>query len=97
MYAVIFRAKVSRLDEHYSEMAKQMRDRATNLYGCTEFTCVTEGREEIAISYWPDLDKIREWKEDSEHLAAQALGQSTWYKSYKIEIVEIVREYSSQA
>lgn len=94
MYAVIFRAEINKLDSRYSEVASQMRELATNKYGCTKFISVTEGTQEIAISYWQDQEKIKLWKQDSEHLVAQKLGQSTWYKSYKVQILEILREYS---
>ena len=94
MYAVIFRAEINKLDSRYTEMASRMRDLAINKYGCTDFTSVTGGSQEISISYWQDQEQIKKWKEDAEHLVAQELGQSIWYKSYKVQIVEIVREYS---
>lgn len=94
MYTVIFRAEINKLDSRYSEMASRMRELAINKYGCTEFISVTEGTQEIAISYWQDQEQIKRWKQDSEHLVAQELGQSIWYKSYKVQILEIIREYS---
>lgn len=94
MYAVIFRAEINKLDSRYSEMASQMRELAINKYGCTEFISVAEGTQEIAISYWQDQEQIKQWKEDSKHLVAQELGRSIWYKSYKVQILEILREYS---
>ena len=94
MFAVIFRAEINKLDSCYSEMASQMRDLAINKYGCTEFTSVTEGAQEIAISYWQDQEQIKKWKQDSKHLVAQELGSTIWYKSYKVQVVEIIREYS---
>ena len=56
MYAVIFRAEINKLDSRYSEMATQMRELAINKYGCTEFTSVTEGAQEITISYWQNQE-----------------------------------------
>jgi len=94
MYAVIFRAEINELDECYSGMASKMRELAINEYGCMEFTSVTDGSQEIAISYWLDQEQIKKWKQDSEHLVAQELGLSIWYKSYKVQIVQILREYS---
>lgn len=94
MYAVIFIAEINKLDSRYSEMASQMRDLAINTYGCTDFTSVTEGVREIAISYWQDQEQIKEWKQDARHLVAQELGKTVWYKSYKVQVVEIIREYS---
>ena len=97
MYAVIFKAEINKLDSRYSEVASQMRELATNKYGCTEFISVTEGAQEIAISYWQDQEQIKQWKQDSEHLVAQELGRSIWYKSYKVQILKILREYSTNA
>lgn len=95
MYAVIFRAEISELDSEYSEMAERMRDLAIKHYGCREFTSSMEGNTEIAISYWDSESQIREWKKNSEHVAAQGKGKSKWYKSYTVEVVEIVRKYVS--
>ncbi len=95
MYAVIFRAEVNRLDEAYVEMAARMRKLAMEKYGCTEFTSAIEGANEIAISYWQSQEQIRRWKQDVEHLAAQEFGKSKWYRSYHIQVVEIIREYRS--
>ena len=94
MYAVIFKAEINRLDKSYSETALRMRELAINKYGCTEFVAVTEGNYEIAISYWKNQEQIKKWKQDAEHLVAQELGRSTWYKTYKVEVVELIREYA---
>ncbi|VAW50381.1 Uncharacterized protein YqjZ [hydrothermal vent metagenome] len=94
MYAVIFKAEINILDSRYSEMALQMRELAINKYGCKEFTSVTDGTQEIAISYWQNQEQIKQWKQESKHLVAQKLGQTIWYKSYTVQIVEVVREYS---
>lgn len=95
MYAVIFRAEINRLDQSYSDMAARMRDLAKNTYGCIEFTSVTEGNQEIAISYWRSEEQIIAWKQDPEHKLAQELGYSKWYKSYTVQVVKVEREYSN--
>lgn len=94
MYAVIFKAKTKELDDDYFKMAKHMRELAMGEYGCLEFTAVSEGSEEIAISYWDSLEQIERWKENSEHLVAQRLGREKWYEEYSVEIVEIIRAYA---
>ena len=95
MYAVIFKAEIKQLDTTYSETAQRMRELAMSNYGCTEFIAVTEGDQEIAISYWESLEQITAWKKDAEHLVAQQQGQSTWYQSYRVQVTEILREYGS--
>ena len=94
MYAVIFRAEINEIDESYSKMASRARDLAINKYGCVDFTAVTEGKQEIAISYWTTKEQISAWKNDPEHKHAQELGRSKWYKSYSVQVVEIIREYN---
>lgn len=94
MYAVIFRAEINTLDAEYSVMAKRMRELAITEYGCVEFVSTTEGNSEIAISYWNDLEQVKAWKQDKEHLEAQSLGKRRWYKKYNVQVVEIIREYN---
>lgn len=95
MYAVIFRAEINNLDQSYTGMAARMRELATSKYGCIEFVASTEGTQEIAISYWDNEAQIIAWKQDPEHQQAQQLGRSKWYKSYKVQVVKVEREYSS--
>jgi heme-degrading monooxygenase HmoA len=97
MYAVIFKAQIGKLDQTYHDTVKRMRELAENKYGCCEFISLAEGEWEIAISYWESLTQIQQWKNDAEHLQAQALGKSKWYKSYRIEVVEIIRQYGHTA
>ena len=97
MYTVIFKATTKELDTEYFKMAKRMRDLALNEYGCLEFTAVTEGSSEIAISYWESMEQISKWKENSEHLVAQELGISKWYEDYRVEIVKVVSSYGKSS
>ena len=96
MYAVIFKATTNKLDESYFNTAKRMRELAINEYGCKEFIAVTEGSDEIAISYWESLEQIKAWKANSEHIKAQELGKSKWYSDYKVEIVEVISTYEKR-
>ncbi len=65
MFVVIFRAKTRRLDTEYSQVAKRMRDLALAKFGCLEFFSVYQGDNEVALSYWPDENKIQNWKNAS--------------------------------
>lgn len=97
MYAVIFRAEIAQLDDQYTQLAAQLRDLALGKYGCVEFTSCSEGDYEIAISYWRSQADIVAWKSDVEHLAAQQLGRSKWYRNYKVQVMEVLREYGDLA
>jgi heme-degrading monooxygenase HmoA len=93
MYAIIFKAKIRQLDDHYFEMAVRMKDLALKKYGCTDFISVTEGDTEIAISYWPSLAQIEVWRQDVEHLVAQNMGRSKWYESFEVQTLEVIRQF----
>lgn len=93
MFAVIFKAKSGVIDEHYGAMVDKMRELAFGKYGCLDFIAVTEGDQEIAISYWPDEAAILRWKSDPDHILAQQKGRQKWYHSYSVEVVEIKRQY----
>ena len=95
MYAVIFKAEINELDEVYRDMASRMRELACNEFGCIEFSSYTDGANELAISYWADRESIKAWKNHPEHRQAQALGKSRWYKSYQVQIVEVLSQYGS--
>jgi heme-degrading monooxygenase HmoA len=95
MYAVIFRATVAQLDNEYFRMGEKMKNLAFSKYGCLDFVSVTEGNEEIAISYWENEQQIRDWKNDPEHRIAQQAGRDKWYQSYSVEICEVGRSYKN--
>lgn len=93
MFVVIFRAKVRQQDDEYAVVAARMRALALNQFGCIEFSAVTEGPNEVALSYWPDDASIRAWKSHAEHALAQQLGRERWYESYVVQVAEITRQY----
>jgi len=95
MFVVIFRAKARQLDAEYTAMAAHLRELALKEFGCLDFCAVTEGDQEVALSYWPDEASIRAWKQHTDHLMAQQLGRERWYASYSVEVAEVQRAYQS--
>ena len=47
----------------------------------------------ITVSYWQDLESIKNWKANWEHLEAQKMGRKQWYSYYKVRICKVEREY----
>lgn len=93
MYVVIFRAKVGAFDAEYHATAHHLRETALRDFGCVEFVAMTEGDQEIALSYWPDAESIRRWKAHLDHRAAQEAGRRRWYADYRVEVARIERAY----
>ena len=48
----------------------------------------------ITVSYWVDRQAIANWRQQAEHLAAQALGRQEFYDWYRIRVAEVVSERS---
>lgn len=94
MYVVIFKARIADFDEEYFRTAAKLKELAFSKYGCMNFVSATEGKEEIAISYWQNEQQIRDWKNDPLHLLAQENSRQKWYESYSVEICEVKRTYS---
>jgi len=93
VYVVIFRATIRSLDTEYSAVAARMRQLALGQFGCIEFHSVTEGLNEVSLSYWPSEESIREWKSHPEHVLAQQAGRERWYKTYSVQVTEVKRSY----
>lgn len=94
MFVVIFRATAHQLDADYSATAAHLRELALTQFGCLEFVAVSEGSQEVALSYWPDETSILAWKQHADHLMAQQLGRERWYSGYRVEVAEIRRQYA---
>ncbi len=91
-YAVIFTSQRTSIDEGYYKVANRMVDLAKEQHG---FLGYESAREEIGItiSYWKNLESIKNWKKNVEHISAQKDGKSKWYKSYKVRICKVEKDY----
>jgi heme-degrading monooxygenase HmoA len=91
-YAVIFTSTRTEGDKGYHEMANKMVDLAQQQEG---FLGVESAREDIGItvSYWRDLESIKNWRENFEHSIAREKGRAEWYKSFKVRICRVERDY----
>ncbi len=91
-YAVIFTSLRTAGDNGYAGMADRMLALAAEQPG---FLGVESAREEVGItvSYWTDLDAIRAWKQNAEHLEAQRQGRAQWYSAFQTRICRVERTY----
>ena len=57
---------------------------------------VESARKEIGItvSYWHDLDAIKSWKQQVDHVEAREQGRAKWYGSYSLRIAKVERAYT---
>ena len=91
-YAVIFTSLRTDGENGYNDMALQMDELAKQQPG---YLGIEGARNEIGItvSYWKDLESIKHWKQQADHLTAQQKGRSDWYSAYKVRICLVERDY----
>lgn len=95
-YAVIFPNRRTADDEEgYAKMAARMVELAASQPG---FLGIDSARDDggfgITVSYWQSLDAISAWRDNPEHLEAQAMGRRRWYATFDLHIAKVERSYS---
>ncbi|PSV34857.1 antibiotic biosynthesis monooxygenase [Photobacterium sp. GB-210] len=91
-YAVIFTSVRTAGDNGYGEIANRMIELAVQQPG---YLGAESAREDlgITVSYWLDLESIKNWKANTEHQEAQKYGRKLWYESFKVRISKVERDY----
>lgn len=91
-FAVIFTSKRTVDDNGYKEMSELMENLARQQKG---YIGMESARNDIGItvSYWKDLEAIKSWKQQTDHLIAQQKGRTDWYSWYKVRICNVEKEY----
>jgi len=92
-YAVIFSSLKSGNDNGYAKMAEEMERTAALQPGYLGIESAREGLG-ITISYWTDLESIKNWKTHGVHQQAQKLGREKWYSQYTTRICKVERDYN---
>lgn len=91
-YAVIFTSLRTDGDDGYDAMSERMLELVASQPGYLGAESAREGVG-ITVSYWRDLESIRQWKVQAEHLEAQALGHQKWYSAFRTRIAKVERDY----
>jgi heme-degrading monooxygenase HmoA len=91
-YAVIFTSQRTDTDNGYAETANRMVELAAQQPG---YLGIESARESlgITVSYWSDLESIKNWKANIEHQQAQKTGKEQWYSAFKVRISKVERDY----
>jgi len=91
-YAVIFTSVRTEGDQGYRDVSDRMLELASQQPG---YLGVESAREDVGItvSYWADLESIKNWKANIEHIEAQRNGRQRWYQSFKVRIAKVERDY----
>lgn len=91
-YAVIFTSIRTEGDNDYIITADKMVELAQLQEG---YLGIESARNDIGItvSYWKDLEAIKQWKMQLDHTEAREKGRITWYQQFKVRISKVERDY----
>jgi heme-degrading monooxygenase HmoA len=91
-FAVIFTSTHHQLDNNYVGLDDRLMEQANKIDGFLGMDSARSGLG-ISVSYWKDLESIRTWRQDAEHILAIENGISKWYESYSVRVCKVEREY----
>lgn len=91
-YVVIFTSIRTEGENGYSEMSGEMERMVEKQPGFLGFE-TARNETGITVSYWKDLESIRNWKENVAHSVARKKGRKIWYEKYMVRIAKVEREY----
>ena len=91
-YAVIFTTTRTEGENDYGKTAQHMAELAATMPG---YLGAESARQEVGItvSYWKDLESIKNWKYQMEHAEARDKGREIWYASYRLRVALVERDY----
>ncbi|KAJ3300002.1 hypothetical protein HDV03_002503, partial [Kappamyces sp. JEL0829] len=92
-YAVIFTVVGTGPSPEHDEMSKLTLEKASTYPGYLGYESAGSV-DEITISYWESKEAILNWKRDAEHLIAQRRGKEEWFRSYRVRVCKVERDYT---
>jgi heme-degrading monooxygenase HmoA len=90
--AVIFTSVRTDEDAGYAATAARMAELAAQQPGYLGIEGARD-RLGITVSYWTTPAAALAWKRVAEHRLAQQLGRERWYRTYRVRVATVEREY----
>lgn len=83
----------------YAEWSRQMEQLVATMPGYITHSSFRDDAsgQGVTISYFRSMEDVVAWRRVPDHREAQALGRSSFYTAYEIEVAEIVRQYGWKA
>jgi heme-degrading monooxygenase HmoA len=88
-YAVIFCSTKSNDLENYKETDEKIMKLAMEQDGFLGYESAGDLESGIFISYWTDMESIKKWRENTDHLIAKKMGIEKWYDRFLSQICKV--------
>jgi len=81
----------------YKALAEGLSDEVRNFDGFVSierFESITAKGKFVSLSFWRDEESVRKWRNLQKHREAQKKGRGGIFKSYRLRIAKVVRDYT---
>jgi len=99
MYAVIFEVEPTKAGkDEYLKIASGLRsflEKQEGLISIERFQSLNYEGKLLSLSFWEDEGCIEQWRNIAEHRAGQKKGKDELFKSYRIRVAQVVRDYTA--
>ena len=92
-YAAIFSSTHTGNHEGYAEDTETILNLAKQQPGFLGIEAAGDDDLSIAVSYWDSDESIQAFKQLAEHLVIQERGRESYYRSYKVRVARVERDY----
>jgi heme-degrading monooxygenase HmoA len=92
----IFRSiRTDHSTSEYEDWSNRMDQLVASMPGYLEHASFRDevSGQGVTISYFRSMEDLGAWKQEPDHRTAQALGRSSFYTEYEIEVAVVVRHY----
>ncbi|MBK0031003.1 antibiotic biosynthesis monooxygenase [Erwinia sp. S43] len=100
MIAVLFEADVTPAQQaRYLQLAAELKPLLADIEGfisIERFQSLTTEGKILSLSWWQNEEAVLQWKRNVIHKAAQEEGRKSIFAFYRIRIMQLAREYSSE-
>jgi heme-degrading monooxygenase HmoA len=69
-------------------------DKAEGFISLERFESITTKGKFVSLQFWRDEEAVRKWRNLQRHREVQAKGRAGIFKSYRLRIAAVVRDYT---
>jgi heme-degrading monooxygenase HmoA len=69
-------------------------DKAEGFISLERFESITTRGKFVSLQFWRDEEAVRKWRNLQRHREVQAKGRAGIFKSYRLRIASVVRDYT---
>jgi len=92
--AAIFTSIRTDVEEGYEQMNELTITELDSIEGYLGYKAFRdENGFGVNVSYWKDMEALKNWRDNTLHQKAQELGKEKWYTNYKLRICTVERDY----